>query len=206
VNMQSFSIIAAVSESSNGIGLNNKLPWGRIIGDMVHFKKTTENGVIIMGRKTWESLPFRPLKDRVNIVLSKTMPPRKTSSDPYFVFPTFEEAMSFVSSTFGSEKQVFVIGGSDVYYKTIYLNACKKLFLTIVKEEGFDAMFDAFFPEVPGEYEVELESDIITENNYKYKFVNYKRIRENDVESNFCFICGDEINMHSQLCSRCVRK
>jgi len=204
--MQSFSIIAAVSESSNGIGLNNKLPWGRIMGDMVHFKKTTENGVIIMGRKTFESLPFRPLKDRVNIVLSKTMPQRKTPSDPYFVIPSFEEAMAFVSSTFGGEKQVFVIGGSDVYYKTIYLNACKKLFLTIIKEEGFDALFDAYFPEVPEEYEVVQESEIISENNYKYKFVNYHRIRDSGEESNFCFICGDEISMNSQMCSRCVRK
>lgn len=202
--MQCFSIIAAISESSGGIGLNNKLPWGRIIGDMVHFKKKTENSVIIMGRKTWESLPFRPLKDRVNIILSKTMA-QNTTSHP-FVLPSFEEAMAFVSATFGAEKRVFVIGGSDVYYKTIYLNSCKELFLTIIKEEGFDPTFDAFFPRIPEEYEIVQESENIVENNYKYKFVDYKRVRDNVEESNFCSICGEEINMHSQLCSRCVRK
>lgn len=57
-----------------GIGYKNKLPW-KIVGDLPRFKQLTENGVVVMGRKTWESLPKKPLPKRVNVVISKTLQP-----------------------------------------------------------------------------------------------------------------------------------
>jgi dihydrofolate reductase len=53
-----------------GIGLNGKLPWDNIKGDLPRFKRLTEGQVIIMGRKTWESLPTKPLPNRLNFVVS----------------------------------------------------------------------------------------------------------------------------------------
>jgi dihydrofolate reductase len=54
---------------NNVIGLDNKLPW-RIPGDLTRFKQLTNGGIVVMGRKTWDSLPKKPLDGRINIVLS----------------------------------------------------------------------------------------------------------------------------------------
>lgn len=198
-----FSIIAALSETSCGIGNNNKLPWGMIIGDMIRFRKITENSVVIMGRKTWESLPKRPLPKRVNIVLSKTMEEKTTKDSPYYVIPSLEEALEFAH---GLNMPIFVIGGSDVYYKSIYMNSCKKLYLTIIKEENFEAVFDSYFPRIPDEYEIIEETENISEDKYIYKFVTYDRVKDSNVDQNYCFICGNEIKIESQLCGPCARK
>lgn len=56
---------------SGGIGLNNKLPWGHLPGDLPNFKKYTTGLPVVMGRKTWDSLPLRPLPNRTNFVLTK---------------------------------------------------------------------------------------------------------------------------------------
>ena len=58
-------------DSNGGIGKDGKLPW-HISEDLQNFKKITSNSTIIMGRKTWDSLPFKPLSNRRNIVLSRT--------------------------------------------------------------------------------------------------------------------------------------
>lgn len=214
-----FSIIAAVSETSCGIGHNNKLPWGMIVGDMIRFRKMTENTVVIMGRNTWESLPKKPLKNRVNIVLSRRLQAlhsksdtglllqrnteEKLDNDSPYILPSFEEALQF-ASTF--KLPIFVIGGSDVYYKSIYMNECKMLYLTIIREENFEATFDAFFPRIPDEYDIFEETDNISEDKYTYKFVTYQRARDSNVDQNYCFICGNEIKIESQLCGPCARK
>jgi dihydrofolate reductase len=62
-------------DPKGGIGYKNKLPWDKIQGDLPRFKRLTENGIVVMGRNTWESLPKKPLPNRVNVVISRTMPP-----------------------------------------------------------------------------------------------------------------------------------
>lgn len=66
-----FSIIVA-ADINNGIGKNGKLPWN-IPDDLRIFRTITTNSTVIMGRKTWESLPVKPLKNRHNIVISNTL-------------------------------------------------------------------------------------------------------------------------------------
>lgn len=61
-------------EKNGGIGFQGKLPWDKISGDLQRFKQLTEKGVVVMGRKTWESLPKKPLPNRVNVIISKSMP------------------------------------------------------------------------------------------------------------------------------------
>ena len=56
-----------------GIGYQNKLPWTNIQGDLVRFKNLTKDQVIVMGRNTWDSLPKKPLPNRLNIVISNTL-------------------------------------------------------------------------------------------------------------------------------------
>jgi dihydrofolate reductase len=55
---------------NGGIGYNNKLPWSKIEGDLPRFKKLTTGKVIVMGRNTWESLPVKPLPNRINVVVT----------------------------------------------------------------------------------------------------------------------------------------
>lgn len=201
----SFSIIAAVCEETAGIGINGKLPWDKIVGDMVHFKTLTDNSVVIMGRKTWESLPVKPLKNRVNIILSKNNSKNiKIVGDNTFVFTDFDEAIRLATNSF-PDKKIYIIGGSDLYYMAIYRNECKNIHLTIIN--GYNhVQCDSFFPRVPeDDYEIDSESENICENGIRYKFVNYKRVKVS-YDRNFCCICGDEMEMSSQVCSKCSKK
>lgn len=97
--------------SQNIIGQSGSIPWS-YPGDLKFFKEKTLNQVVIMGRNTWESLPekARPLKDRVNIVIST-----KLSSNPEcFVSPTVEEALELVEANW-RDRDVWFIGGSKLY-------------------------------------------------------------------------------------------
>lgn len=67
-----FSLIAAVSKKNSGIGFQNKLPW-HFKEDLEHFKRITTGKTVIMGRKTWQSLPKQPLPGRTNYIVSKTL-------------------------------------------------------------------------------------------------------------------------------------
>jgi dihydrofolate reductase len=84
-----------------GIGYRNKLPW-HIPLDLIRFKNLTENGVIVMGRKTWESLPKKPLPNRVNVVISNTI----KELDDAIVLPNIGRLKS--------ADDVWVIGGNGL--------------------------------------------------------------------------------------------
>ena len=114
--------LAVVVAANNkwGIGKDGDLPW-HIPADLKHFKKvttdTTKTGsknAVIMGRKTWESIPakFRPLADRVNVVLSKTM--TEPPAEGVLVFPTLDTAVLELSKDEAID-QLFAIGGAGVY-------------------------------------------------------------------------------------------
>ena len=119
--MKSFSIIVALNEQ-NGIGLNNKIPW-KCPEDLRFFKQITENNIVIMGRKTWESLPYRPLKNRINIVLSRNKIENLPENTYYF--DSLEKALSYENEN----KKIFVIGGSEIYRQASQLK-CNKIYLT----------------------------------------------------------------------------
>lgn len=93
------------------IGVDGHLPWGRAQRDMQIFKEKTMNGVVIMGRKTWESLPpaSRPLPNRVNIVLS-TDPDYPASGAIVMTSP--EQVLTYVRT---SALKCWVIGGAEIY-------------------------------------------------------------------------------------------
>lgn len=125
----SLKAIAAVSQ--NGvIGKNGDLPW-RISGDLQWFKKITMGHVLLMGRKTWESLP-KALPGRENWVLSRTMSPMNGMQ----VFRSVEEAKKRLDG-----RTLFIIGGGELY--SLALADCTELYLTEVHRviEGGDAFF-----------------------------------------------------------------
>ena len=119
-------------DERGGIGKNGKLPW-HITADLKNFKKLTLASTIIMGRKTWESLPVRPLPKRRNIVLSsKTVPNVEC-------FTSIEKCLEILIAN--GTKKLFVIGGSSIYNNFIHL--ADELHITEVDEiiEGIDTYF-----------------------------------------------------------------
>ncbi|MBI4450197.1 dihydrofolate reductase [Candidatus Uhrbacteria bacterium] len=131
------SIIAAVA--TNGcIGINGKLPW-HIPEDFEHFKRHTIGKVVLMGRKTWESLPpkYRPLPGRANVVITHQKGPQGSFFGAE-VYHSIDEALAA-----HVDDDVFVIGGTQLYRQT--LDRADRLMITHVDQivNG-----DVFFPEI----------------------------------------------------------
>lgn len=153
------ALVAAIAEN-NCIGVNGKLPW-HIPEDMVHFKNLTKGKVVLMGRKTWESLPkkFRPLPNRKNIVISS-----QTDYKLEKGVELYHSIMEAVEKHIGQD--IMVIGGAQIYDQTI--DIADRLYITHVKKE---VKGDAFFPEIdPALWSVEEREDFDG-----YAFVTYLR-------------------------------
>lgn len=158
------SIIVAVSENM-GIGKNNELLW-HIPDDLKRFKKLTIGKCVIMGKKTWESLPKRPLPGRKNIVLT---------DDPDELFDSAFTAYSVEDALEKSvnEEEIFIIGGGSVYSQ--FMPLADRLYITHIHKET-DA--DIFFPRInPETWEVILKEESQTSGDppVPYTFVIYYR-------------------------------
>ncbi len=153
------ALIVAIAKN-NVIGNNGKLPW-KIKEDLRLFKQTTLDSVVIMGRKTFESIG-RPLPKRINIVLSSTM----QSRDDVIVVKSINKAFQ-IAQTY--KKNIFVIGGSKVYEESIpFVNA---IYISHIKEKYKG---DTYFPKIDwSEWQV-YEEKIFEE----FIFTKYKRFEE----------------------------
>lgn len=155
-------IIVAISEN-NVIGINNKIPW-RIPEDMKRFKELTTGHPVIMGSKTYLSIPekFRPLPDRKNIILSKKLEPQ----NGIYIAKNIEEALSFTEN-----EDSFVIGGSQIYEEFLP----RANFLEITKvHETFDG--DSFFPEINwNDWKKIYEKRQKSEKGLEFSFQTFKR-------------------------------
>lgn len=154
-------MIAAVNKL-NGIGIKGVMPW-YIAEDMDHFKRITTgdpdqllNGginAVIMGRKTWESIPekHRPLVDRINIVLTShpDILQHQNRAPNVRAFDNIYEALAWLDDN-PLVRDKWVIGGSQLYEDLIQRNWCSELHLTRIDN---DATCDAFFPNIPDYYE-----------------------------------------------------
>ena len=133
-------IALVVARARNGvIGIKGDLPW-RIRSDMAWFKANTLGKPVIMGRKTWDSLPLQPLPGRLNIVLS-----RDGSFEPKTAVPVenFNEAVEMASEQAEEDgaKEVCVIGGTALF--ELAMPRARRLYITEVEAEPEG---DAFFP------------------------------------------------------------
>jgi len=152
-------IIAAVARN-RVIGKDNKLLWN-IPEDMAHFKALTSGHTVVMGRKTWESLPprFRPLPGRRNIVITRQADYAAPGAE---VADSLENALKLASTA----TTVFIIGGEQIYRQA--MDVADRLEITEVdlKPEG-----DAWFPEIVA---VDWERTGKTEGT-EFGFVTYRR-------------------------------
>lgn len=128
-----FSLVVACDETG-GIGRQGMLPW-RIPEDLSYFRKLTrtapegQRNAIIMGRKTWLSLPKRPLPDRLNIVISTTL---DTVSTEYKIFKDLNTALEWLKHQCDLH-HVYVIGGGILYQDALLHPACQQVFLTQIQ-------------------------------------------------------------------------
>lgn len=159
--MKPISIIVAIARNY-AIGKDNQLLW-HISDDLKRFKKLTEGHTIVMGKRTFESLPFRPLKNRRNIVITDI--PGEMIPGCIMAY-SIEDALSQMDES----GENFIIGGGSVYRQ--FLPLADKLYLTVI-EKDFEA--DTFFPEIDFSEWVEEFHEDHQHDDYTYSFRNYKR-------------------------------
>jgi len=163
MNKPKISIVVAVSEN-RVIGNKGKLPW-HILEDMKRFKELTTGNIVIMGRKTYESIPekYRPLPNRINIVITRN----KDYSEKKIIICNSIQASINEAKKFN--KEIFIIGGAQIFQQGIkYAN---KLYLTIVKG-NFEG--DAFFPDY-SEFKKVVAKKESRDDNYQYTFLDLGR-------------------------------
>lgn len=156
------NIIAAVAKN-RAIGLNNKLLYW-LPNDLKRFKQLTSGHTILMGRKTYESLPKGALPNRRNVVVSRSVD-KIEGCDCY---SSINEALDSCDSS----EQIFVIGGGSIYEQTLPL--ADNLYLTEVDDTPKDA--DTFFPDYSEWKEVKRECHEKDERHaFNYAFVDYSK-------------------------------
>lgn len=156
------SIIAAVAKN-RAIGLRNKLIYW-LPADLKRFRLLTTGHTIIMGRRTYESLPNGALPNRRNIVLSRL----QNDFPGCDTYPSLDEALAHCEA----DEEVFIIGGASVYRQA--LAVADRLCLTEIDDTPQEA--DTFFPDYSDWREVSREEHEIDERHaYRYAFVDYER-------------------------------
>lgn len=157
--------LVAACARSGVIGIDNKLPW-HLPEDMKFFRETTRGKPVIMGRKTWESLPdaFRPLPGRLNIVVSRNP---DFHAEGGAVVGSLPEAVAAA----GNAEIACVIGGAEIYRQALPL--ADRLILTEIDR---DYAGDAFFPAFDQAEWQEVSRDArVSESGLPFAFVTYER-------------------------------
>ncbi|WP_300724420.1 dihydrofolate reductase [uncultured Bacteroides sp.] len=158
------SIIVAINKN-NGIGFENKLLYW-LPNDLKRFKALTTGHTIIMGRKTFESLPKGALPNRRNIVLSRS----QSQFPGAECYPSLQQALEEVKN----EEEVFIIGGESLYREAMPL--ADRLYITEIEDGTKEA--DAFFPVIDSSIWKEKSRECHSTDEkhlYSYNFVNYER-------------------------------
>jgi dihydrofolate reductase len=159
--INNLSLIVAIG-NNNELGLNNDLVF-HIKEDMVFFKETTTNHTVIMGRKTYESLPHL-LPNRVNVIITSNL---DYQIDGAIILHNEDEVINYVKN---SLDECFIIGGASIYKE--YLPFCKTLYIT---EIDANANADVYFPLFDKSlYIKEIIKKEMTDN-IKYVFTKYTK-------------------------------
>ena len=161
MNNNKFSIISSMTKTNRGIGFMNKLPWKTTKEgkeDLAFFSYLTSevkrsesiNNTVIMGRKTWESLPKskKPLPKRTNIILTRNSQFDVSS----FPIGSVLVANSLDNALTKSQGNVFVIGGEDIFKQALEHPQCQKIYLSVIDDSPNSYKCDTFFPTIPDTY------------------------------------------------------
>jgi len=157
------SIIVAIGENG-AIGANNNLLW-RLPNDMKRFIKLTTGHTVIMGRKTFESLPKGALPNRTNVVITRNSGARFENCK---VFHDLKAAIDY----FNDENEIFIIGGADIYKQAMMF--ADTLYVTHVHKIFENA--DTFFPEINNNEWITIDSEDFQHDEkhiFPYTFKTY---------------------------------
>jgi dihydrofolate reductase len=132
------TIIAAM-DAKGGIGKNNDIPWN-ISPDMQQFKRLTTNHFVLMGRRTFASLNYKPLPNRMNVVMTSDIKKLYEDSPGTDIVGMFD----LEAAVDAADGQMFIIGGAQIYKQALELDLVCDMILTRINH---DAQCDTFFPE-----------------------------------------------------------
>ena len=146
------------------IGKDGVMPW-HLPEDLAHFRRVTQGHPVIMGRRTWDSIPprFRPLPGRRNIVVTRQPDWREIGAEPA---PSLREALHLCEQS----AEVWVIGGAQIYAQALPL--ADRL---VVTEIDADVAGDAFAPAIGAEWRVVRRDEQLAANGWRLAFVSYHR-------------------------------
>ena len=138
-------------DKNGGIGQDGQLPW-HISEDLKNFKSLTFNSTIIMGRKTWDSLPIKPLPKRKNIILSRTKESTETT------YKSFEECIEKIKNQ--NLEKIFVIGGRSVYQ--LFFKYAKYLHITNIQliNNNINEFFPVTMHDIKLNFELKIEKKL----------------------------------------------
>jgi dihydrofolate reductase len=153
------------ARAANGvIGANNTLPW-HLPEDLAHFKRHTLGCPVIMGRKTWDSLPpkFRPLPGRLNLVVTRQPDWQAQGAQ---ATSSLQDALAHC----GDAPDAWVIGGAQIYAQALALAHS-----VVVTEIDVQVQGDAFAPQLGSEWRETRRESHVSATGLAYSFVNYLR-------------------------------
>ena len=170
MSFQGIEVVHVVAMDQHGcIGKSNALPW-HISADLKHFKAITQGGVVVMGRKTLESMG-RALPKRVNWVITRDP---SWSFDKVKVAHSIEDALAqALTDVAASEKpeSIFVIGGGEIFKQTLPI--ADRLELTHVE---LDVQGDAYYPEIPSDFhKISSEKQVDEQSGIAFEFASYRK-------------------------------
>lgn len=154
-----------------GIGYDGKIPWD-LKEDLNHFKEETTGHVVVMGRKTYESIGSKPLPNRINIVLSSSL--KCEEKDNLLIYKNIFE-ISYKLNELQSKYKIYIIGGSFLYEQ--FIHSCDYIILTEIKGKY---KCDTYFPEIPHYFKI-INNKILNNSNIKVlEYKSYKNDLIND--------------------------
>lgn len=174
-------LIVAFQSVGFGMGVDGRIPW-RIPEDMTRFATITAGSVVVMGRRTWDSLPARPLRGRTNVVVTSKPPEQKP--DPSVVFTDVHGLDDTLSNASSAGQDVFVIGGARLFAR--FLPVATRIHATLVTAGHVEC--DAFFdPSGMHRFRIADASPERTapDGVTRYRFVTYEPAGADDENRSF---------------------
>ncbi|XP_071742151.1 bifunctional dihydrofolate reductase-thymidylate synthase 1-like [Rutidosis leptorrhynchoides] len=187
---RTYQVVVAATQTM-GIGKNGKLPWN-LPSDLKFFKDVTlttfdptKMNAVVMGRKTWESIPLsrRPLTGRLNVVLTHSTSFEFTTTDTVIMCGSFDSALEVLASSpyCLSIERVFVIGGGEILRESLNGPRCDAIHITEIEA---DIDCDTFIPTIDTlKFQLWYSSFPLVENGIRYCLTTYVRSRISAVDS-----------------------
>jgi dihydrofolate reductase len=156
------------AQSANGvIGHNNAMPW-HLPEDLAHFKKLTFGSPVVMGRKTWDSLPprFRPLPGRINVVITR-------QPDWQVAGAQTADSLNAALTLCKASGEVWIIGGAQIYAQAEPL--ASRIEVTLIHKD-FEG--DAFAPVLGKQWQPSQREDHLSSQGFSFSFITYTKQQE----------------------------